>query len=164
MLNIRKAEATDVPVLRDIYNDEVLHGTATLDLHPKSLADRMQWFRAHNVDNHPLLVAETEQGVLGYVSLSPYREKEAYAGTVELSIYVQRGSRGQGIASALMKTVLEWAQSDPDTHTVVSVITSGNAASTRLHERFGFTYCGSIREVGVKFGNYLDIDNYQRMV
>lgn len=164
MLNIRKAEAADVPAMLEIYNDEVLHGTATLDLRPKPLDDRMQWFRAHNVDNHPLLVAETERGIAGYVSLSPYREKEAYAGTVELSIYVQRGCRGQGVASAMMKTILAWAQSDPATHTVVSVITSGNAASTRLHERFGFTYCGTIREVGVKFGQYLDIDNYQKMV
>lgn len=112
MLNIRKAEAADVPAMLEIYNDEVLHGTATLDLRPKPLDDRMQWFRAHNVDNHPLLVAETERGIAGYVSLSPYREKEAYAGTVELSIYVQRGCRGQGVASAMMKAILAWAQSD----------------------------------------------------
>lgn len=161
---IRKAEAADVPAMLEIYNDEVLHGTATLDLHPKTMESRMEWFRAHNTANHPLMVAETAQGVAGYVSLSPYREKEAYRSTVELSIYVRRDCRGQGIASALMKRIIEWAEDDPDTHTIISVISSGNAASVRLHERFGFTYCGTIREVGVKFGQYLDIENYQRLV
>ena len=97
---IRKAEAKDVPRLMDIYNYEVLHGTATFDIHPKDLSERMVWFQEHQERNHPLIVAEMEDGrVAGYASLSSYREKEAYAATAELSVYIAVECRGKGAAS-----------------------------------------------------------------
>lgn len=163
-MEIRTAREEDLQQLLDIYNDEVINGVATLDLEPKSLEDRAEWFRSHNVDNHPLYVAEVDNRVAGYASLSSYREKEAYRTTVELSIYIGREYRGQGVATALMEYILEDARKRPDVHTVVSVITAGNQASTRLHEKFGFTFCGAIREVGMKFGKYQDIENYQLLV
>ena len=89
---------------------------------------------------------------------------DAYLQTVELSVYVAPESRGRGIASALMEAVLRLAREDADTHTVVSVIAGGNAASVRLHEKFGFTYSGTLHEVGLKFGRYLDIVNYELRV
>ena len=122
------------------------------------------WFDVHNVDNHPLLVAEQDGRVAGYASLSSYRAKEAYRSTVELSIYIHPDFRRQGVATALMEAILAEARRDPGTHTVVSVITDGNEASRKLHEKFGFTYCGAIREVGMKFGRYLDILNFSRTV
>ncbi len=161
---IRAATAADLPRLTAIYNDEVTHGVATLDLHPKSLDDRRIWLQAHNRDNHPLLVADMDGEVAGYASLSPYREKEAFRSTVELSVYVDRPFRRRGVATALMEAVLRLAKDDPDTHLVVSVITSGNEASARLHARFGFTFCGAMPEVGVKFGAYQGIDNYYLIV
>lgn len=161
---IRAATAADLPRLTAIYNDEVAHGVATLDLHPKSPEERRSWLQAHNRDNHPLLVADMDGEVAGYASLSPYREKEAFRSTVELSVYVDRAFRRRGVATALMESVLSLAKDDPDTHLVVSVITSGNEASARLHERFGFTFCGSMPEVGVKFGVYQGIDNYYLIV
>lgn len=160
MMKIRKAEMGDLQELLDIYNYEVLNGVATLDLEPKSLEEWRGWFDAHNVDNHPLYVAESEGRVAGYVSLSSYREKEAYRSTVELSVYIGPDFRRQGIASALMEFILQEARADERTHNVVSVITSGNEASRRLHDKFGFTYCGTIPEVGVKFGRQLSIDNF----
>ena len=163
-MHIRKAEQGDLAALLDIYNYEVVHGVATLDLAPKSLDDWQVWFDCHNVDNHPLYVAVEDGQVAGYASLSPYREKEAYRSTVELSIYIHPEFRRRGIAGALMGFLLEEARKDERTHTVVSVITSGNEASCRLHEKFGFTFCGTIREVGMKFGRYLDIDNYSLQV
>ena len=69
-----------------------------------------------------------------------------------------------GVATLLMEKILEMAREDDVIHTVVSVITSGNDASIRLHEKFGFTYCGTIREVGIKNGKLLSIDNFQLMV
>ena len=161
---IRQAEKKDVPRLLDIYNYEVTHGVATLDLQEKTLTEWEVWFSQHNRDNHPLFVAEKDGIVIGYVSLSSYREKEAYRTTVELSIYIAPEGRRQGIASQLMGFILEKAKTDPAIHTVVSVITSGNEASTKLHEKFGFTFCGTIKEVGMKFGKYLDIDNYYLLV
>ena len=163
-MRIRTAEQGDLAALLDIYNYEVVHGVATLDLAPKSLDDWQVWFDCHNVDNHPLYAAVENGQVAGYASLSPYREKEAYRSTVELSIYIHPEFRRRGIAGALMGFLLDEARKDERTHTVVSVITSGNEASCRLHEKFGFTFCGTIREVGMKFGRYLDIDNYSLQV
>ena len=164
-MNIRAAEERDLQALLDIYNYEVLHGTATFDLHPKTMTQWRRWFDSHNVDNHPLLVAQEADGtVTGYASLSPYREKDAYRSTVELSVYIAPEYRRRGIAGRLMAALLEQARGDERTHTVVSVITGENEASRRLHERFGFDFCGAIREVGMKFGRYLDIENYSLRV
>ena len=159
-MEIRTAELRDLPELLDIYNDEVLHSVATFDLHPKTLEERRAWFDEHNKDNHPLIVAIEDERVAGYASLSPYREKEAFKSTVELSIYIGRDFRRRGIATALMAAILDLAQQNERTHAVVSVITSGNEASAKLHDKFGFTFCGTIPELGVKFGQYLGIDNY----
>jgi phosphinothricin acetyltransferase len=96
--------------------------------------------------------------------LSSYREKEAFKSTVELSIYIGADYRGKGIASALMDFILKEAKKDAMTHTVVSVITAGNEASRKLHKKFNFEFCGTIKEVGVKFGEYRDIENYSLKV
>jgi phosphinothricin acetyltransferase len=161
---IRKAEKKDLPQLLQIYNYEVENGVATLDIHPRTTAQWEEWFYAHNVGNHPLYVAAEGENVLGYVSLSPYREKEAFASTVELSIYIGAGHRNKGIASALMEFIIEAARKDKSIHNVVSVITAGNEASTRLHNKFGFEFCGTIPQVGVKNGAYQDIENYSLIV
>lgn len=161
---IRKAVLDDLEELLDIYNYEVEHDISTLDIHPRTLEEWKRWFAAHNVDNHPLLTAEKDGHVAGYASLSSYRDKEAYLSTVELSVYVHPDERRQGVATALLKAVLKEAREDGRTHLVVSVITAGNDASIRLHERFGFTFCGKIHEAGMKFGKYLDIENYELRV
>ena len=157
---IRKAEQRDLQELLDIYNYEVVNGVATLDLNPRTLAEWQAWFDRHNVKNHPLYVAEVEGRVAGYSSLSSYREKEAYKSTVELSIYISPDYRKRGIATALMGFILEEAKADARTHSVVSVITAGNEASCKLHEKFGFAFCGTVPEVGMKFGKYQDIVTY----
>ncbi len=161
---IRTAKKDDIKSLLDIYNYEVINSTATFDLNEKTLEQWTQWFYAHNVDNHPLIVAEIDGEVAGYASLSPYREKEAYKSTVELSVYVSKIFRGIGVATALMQEIIRMAKEDARTHTVVSVITSENRVSERLHDKMGFTFCGTIHQVGEKFGRYLDISNYELQV
>lgn len=163
-MKIRAAEEQDMPELLDIYNYEVEKGYATFDLRPKTMEERRVWFREHNRDNHPLIVAEEDGKAVGYASLSSYRIKEAYAATVELSLYVHKDYRRRGIAAELAETILNMAREREDIHTVISVITGGNAASMKLHKKLGFTHCGTMREVGVKFGKLLDIENYQIMV
>lgn len=158
---IRTAEEKDMPQLLDIYNYEVEHGFATFDLTPKSMEERMVWFREHNVENHPLIVAEADGKAVGYASLSSYRPKEAYKTTVELSVYVDREYRRKGIAGKLTSRIIEIARERDDIHTVISVITGGNEASCLLHEHLGFVHCGTMKEVGTKFGKRLDIHNYQ---
>ena len=172
-ITIRKGRREDVPALLDIYNYEVINGTATFDLQPKTLAERMEWYEEHQTEAHPLLVAELpaqqEQDygsdpaqtiVAGYVTLSSYRPKEAYASTAELSLYIAPACRGRGVATALMQAILQSARECPELHMVVSVITGGNAASIHLHEKFGFVHCGTLREVGFKHGAYRDIDHF----
>ena len=161
---IRTAVEKDMPELLDIYNYEVEHGLATFDLNPKTMEERLVWFRDHNEGNHPLIVAEEDGKAVGYASLSTYRPKEAYGATVELSVYIDKDYRRRGIAGELAFAILEIAKERDDIHTVISVITGGNEASIRLHERLGFVHCGTIREVGVKFGKMLDIENFQMMV
>nr|WP_024838258.1 GNAT family N-acetyltransferase [Clostridium sp. 12(A)] len=161
---IRTAEEKDMPELLAIYNYEVEHGFATFDLTPKTLEERMVWFREHNIGNHPLILAEEDGKAVGYASLSSYRPKEAYKTTVELSIYISRDYRRKGIAGKLASSIIEIARERDDVHTVISVITGGNEASILLHEHLGFEYCGTMKEMGMKFGKMLDIINYQLMV
>lgn len=158
---IRKAKKEDLKELLDIYNYEVEHGVATFDLETKTLEEREEWFYSHNVDNHPLIVAEIDGNIAGYASLSSYREKEAYKSTVELSIYIGVSYRKKGVATALMDSILDEAKRDERTHTVISVITSGNEGSKKLHEKFGFEFCGTLKEVGIKLGKYRDTDSYR---
>ena len=158
---IRKAKKEDLKELLDIYNYEVEHGVATFDLETKTLEEREEWFYSHNVDNHPLIVAEIDGNIAGYASLSSYREKEAYKSTVELSIYIGVSYRKKGVATALMDSILDEAKRDERTHTVISVITSGNEGSKKLHEKFGFEFCGTLNEVVIKFGEYRDTDSYR---
>lgn len=161
---IRKPTRQDIPALLDIYNYEVENGVATLDINKKTFAEWEEWYDNHNIENHPLIVAEIENEVAGYATLSAYRFKEAYKSTVELSVYVSPNHRQMGVGTALMEEILRLAKDDESIHTVVSVITSGNAASCRLHEKFGFTFCGTIKEIGIKSGRYVDIDNYYLIV
>ena len=161
---IRETERRDLQALLDIYNYEVVHGVATLDLQPKSMEEWDVWFSEHNVENHPLLTAEVDGVAAGYASLSSYRAKEAFRSTVELSIYIDPKYRGRKVASSLLEEIIAMAKQDERTHLIVSVITSGNDASTRLHEKYGFTFCGRMHEVGLKHGKYQDIDNYELRV
>lgn len=158
---IRLAEEKDMQALLDIYNYEVEHGVSTLDLTPKTMEERMVWFRQHGSKIHPLIVAEEDQRAVGYASLSPYRMKEAYKTTAELSLYMDKDYRRRGIAGKLASTIIDMAREYGEIHTIVSVITGGNEASLRFHEQLGFIHCGTIREVGIKFGKQLDIENYQ---
>lgn len=158
---IRRAQTADLQQLLDIYNYEVLHGVATFDITPKSLDERRQWLEEHNIGNFPLIVAvDTADAVMGYASLSAYRTKEAYRQTAELSVYIAPDHRGKGVASALLEAIIDIARRETDLHTIVSVITSGNDISRRLHEKFGFEFCGTMRDVGMKWGEWLGIDNF----
>ena len=162
---VRTAQIEDLPELLEIYNYEVLNGIATFDSIAHTYEMRKAWFDEHNKDHHPLIVAVDDDGrVAGYASLSSYRPKDSYRPSVELSVYVSKDHRRKGVATLLMTRILELAKEDDVIHTVVSVITTGNQASVRLHEKFGFTYCGTIHEVGIKFGKLMSIDNYQLMV
>ena len=163
-LVIRPITRNDIAPCLDIYNYEVVNGVATLDLEPRTLPEWQEWFDAHKTSEHCIFVGLMDDVVVGYASLSPYRPKEAYKSTVELSIYIHQDYRGRRIATQLMAHILEIAKNDPLLHNVVSVITAGNEGSTKLHARFGFTYCGLTPQVGFKHGKYQDTETYALLV
>lgn len=163
-LQIRRAVINDVQDCLAIYNYEVEHGVATLDFEPRTLEEWHEWYNAHSDEHHPIIVGTIDDVVVGYASLSPYRLKDAFKSTVELSIYIHQDYRGQGVATQLMDRIIAMAKSDDTLHNVVSVITAGNEGSTKLHSRFGFTYCGLTPEVGFKHGKYQDTETYALLV
>ncbi len=158
---IRKACLEDVPALQKIYNDAVLHTTATYDTEIKDYEDRLEWYRQHEADPYILLVEDMGGTAAGYASLSEYRERKAFGQTVELSVYISETFRNHGVGSSLMKAVLDYAKEQKGIHTVVSLITSDNAHSIYLHEKFGFFYCGKIEDAGYKLGQWIGLSIYQ---
>lgn len=163
-MEIREAQLNDLDAITDIYNYEVLNGVNTFDITPKGLEDMLPWFEKHNTSHYPLIVMIDEDKVIGYASLSPYREKEAYKTTVELSVYVHPDHRKKGVATKLLEYLVEYAKKEPTIHTIVSVITSGNRVSVKLHKKFEFKYCGRVEEVGLKFNHFQSIDNFVLIV
>ena len=163
-LVIRPITQDDIVSCLDIYNYEVVNGVATLDLEPRTLEEWHEWYSAHQTVEHCIFVGTIDGVVVGYAALSPYRTKDAFKSTVELSIYIHQDHRGKGVASKLMAHILEHAKENDTLHTVVSVITAGNEASTALHARFNFTYCGLTPEVGFKHGKYQDTETYALLV
>lgn len=157
---IRKAEQRDIPALMEIYNDAILHTTATFDTEIKDEKDRQAWFFEHT-GRYRILVYEEAGAVVGYASLSRYRDRKAFDPAVEISIYIHKGYRGRGIGRRLMEKTLDYAADRADIETVISLITSENETSIHLHESFGFSYCGQIRNAGIKFGRKLSLNAYQ---
>jgi L-amino acid N-acyltransferase len=161
-MTIRRATEADLPGITEIYNDAILRTVATFDTEPKSIADRAKWLAAHS-EKFPVFVA-TEEGnpgrIEGWASISRWSERAAYDDTGEISVYVREDCRGRGIGTALTDAILKAAKT-VGIHTVISRVTSGNEASTKLHAAMGFCLVGVLREVGHKFGRILDVDILQ---
>lgn len=162
---IRNATLDDVTSINKIYNHEVLNSTVTFDSQPRDQSAGIKWFLAHNDTNHPIFVyIGDDNEVAGYCSLSTYRFLDAYAQTAEISLYVHKDHRKQGIGSKLCKYVLEYAESRDDLHNVIAVITTDNEKSIKLFKSFGFEDGGTIPETGRKFGKLLSITNLYKII
>ena len=161
-LAVRLARIEDAEAVRVIYNLEVTTTTVTFDLVPRSLDDQRAWLAAH-AGAHPAMVAVVGDEVVGFGSLSPYRDRPAYATTVEDSVYVHRDWRGKGVGRRLLEELVRLA-GDHGFHTVVARIVGDHEASIGLHRACGFTLVGTEREVGRKFGRWLDVVELQRML
>lgn len=163
-MTIRPAVREDVREMMEIFNYEVRNSTASFAITEQSYEERLDWFQSHGGEYYPLLTAEQNGRVAGYACLSPYRPYEAYRGTAELSVYVSPDFRRQGIGEALMRELLGKARRFGKLHSIISVITASNESSIRLHEKLGFSYCGTMHQVGEKFGQLLDIVNYELLI
>jgi phosphinothricin acetyltransferase len=156
MIQIRTATEADLQSILDIYNDAVLNTTAVYDYEPHTLEMRRQWFRIKEAQGYPVFVAEENGQVVGFSSIGPWRAWAAYKYSVENSIYVAAGQRGKGIGKKLLEPLIKAAE-ELDLHTIIAGIDSTNEVSIKLHERFGFKEVGHFRQVGYKFGRWLDL-------
>jgi phosphinothricin acetyltransferase len=161
-VEIRLARLADAEAIRAIYNVEVTTSTVTFDLVPRTLEHQHAWLAEHT-GAHPAVVAVDGGEIVGFGSLSPYRDRPAYATTVEDSVYVQRDRRGDGIGRALLAELVRLATLH-GFHAVMARIVGGHETSIALHERCGFTVVGIEREVGRKFGKWLDVVLMQRLL
>jgi len=154
-VELRLARLDDAEAIRTIYNHEVRTSTATFDLVPRSLSDQREWLAARS-GAFSAMVAEDEGLVIGFASLSPYKERAAYRTTVEDSVYVKESHQGHGAGKLLLGAIVDVARSS-GFHAVMARIEAGGAASRALHTSCGFTLVGLEREVGRKFNRWLDV-------
>jgi L-amino acid N-acyltransferase len=160
---VRLAERRDAEAIRVIYNVEVAESTATFDLVPRTLDEQVDWIAGHS-GAHPAIVAIDESGeVAGFGSLSPFKDRPAYATTVEDSVYVRRDRRGQGTGRLLLDELLRLAH-EHGFHSVMARIVGNHEASIALHRACDFELVGTEREVGRKFGRWLDVVEMQRVL
>ena len=158
-MHIRPAELADAERIASFYNAEVELSTATFDLVPRTLDEQRTWL-VQRSGAHAVLVAEVEETVAGYASLSKFRDRPAYRTTVESSVYVDAEHRGNGIAYQLMVELLSTATSH-GFHAVVARVADSQEPSLALHEKLGFELIGVEREIGRKFGRWLDVSVMQ---
>lgn len=163
-MRVRLVEPRDAPALRAIYNHWVLHSSVTFDLVARTLEEQEAWIATHR-GAYPAVVAEPEPGspVVGFASLSPYRDRPGYSTTVEDSVYLHPDSRGQGVGRLLLAEVVRLATLG-GFHSVMARIVGVQEPSLRLHQSLGFRLVGVEREVGRKFGQWLDVALLQRML
>jgi L-amino acid N-acyltransferase YncA len=162
-MRTRLIERRDAEAVRDIYNVEVAESTVTFDLVPRSVADQLAWIDEHS-GGHPAIVAvDDSDTVVGFASLTPYRPRPAYATTVEDSVYVRRDQRGAGVGGLLLADLIDLAR-DHGFHSAIARIVGGHDASIALHRACGFEQIGIEREVGRKFGKWLDVVLMQKLL
>ena len=162
-MHVRLAESTDAESVRRIYNIEVVGSTATFDLRPRTIEEHEVWMAEHR-GTYPVVVAVDDEGtVLGFGSLSAYRDRPSYATTVENSVYVDSDSRGEGVGRAILDELVRLATLH-GFHSMIARVGGSNAASIALHRACGFVLIGIEREVGRKFGRWIDVAILQRML
>ena len=162
-VTVRLVEPRDADATRAIYNREVAESTVTFDMVERSLEEQRAWVASHRGAHAAVVAVDDDHTVLGFGSLSPYRSRPAYAPTVEDSVYVHREHRGQGVGRQLLEDLVERAR-EHGFHSVIARIVGGHAASIALHDRCGFEYAGTEREVGRKQSRWLDVVLMQRML
>lgn len=166
--NIRLATADDLPAINDIYNYYVDRSTCTYQLEPDTLAARQSWFAAHPPHKYPVTVGEitTENNaseIVAWGSLSKFRDRAAYAPSVEASIYVRHDFHRHGIGRALLIDLIQRAK-NLGFHTLLGGVSADQTASLALQESLGFQRIAHFKEVGFKFGRRLDVIFLQLML
>jgi L-amino acid N-acyltransferase YncA len=160
---IRDARAEDVPSLCAIYNHYVVSDVATFEEAPISSDDMLDRVQSVQEDWFWLVYEDDSGTVVGFAYASKWKARAAYRHSVETSVYVHEQHRGRRIGHALYAALLERLRAR-NVHSVIGGIAGQNAASTALHEAFGFRPVARFSEVGRKFGRWIDVSYYQLIV
>lgn len=148
----------------NIINEAIVNSTAVYDYAPRTLASMQIWFKTKKENGFPVIGIEDKDGrLMGFASYGTFRAWPAYKYTVEHSIYIHSAYRRQGVAMLLMQELLSLATADCR-HVVIGCIDMKNTPSIALHEKLGFEQCGILKQVGFKFGEWLDVGMYQRIL
>lgn len=153
----------DAPAILEIYNREVLESTATFDLVPRTLEDQVAYIRDRSGGLAVIAVEDDDGIVVGFGSLSFYRDRPAYRTTVENSVYVHVDHRRKGVGDLILEALIERALNH-GFHSVMARIAEAQEASVALHQRHGFELIGIEREVGRKFNQWRDCALMQRLL
>lgn len=147
-----------------ILNEAIANSTALYDYKPRTLESMVGWFKTKEAGRFPVVGAIDDAGELaGFASYGTFRAWPAYKYSVEHSVYVHVDHRGKGLGRILMQHLIE-AAIEQQYHVMIGAIDVANANSIRLHERLGFVHAGTIRHAGFKFGRWLDVAFYQRVL
>jgi L-amino acid N-acyltransferase YncA len=156
--------AAHAAAILSIFNEAILNSTALYDYKPRSMESMAGWFKAKEAGRFPVIGAiGRADELLGFASYGTFRAWPAYKYSVEHSVYVDKEHRGKGIGLALLERLIAMAEQQ-QYHVMVGGIDVANAASIALHERTGFVHAGTIRQAGFKFGKWLDLGFWQRVL
>ena len=157
-------EACHAPAILAILNHAIETSTAIYDYAPRPAASMQAWFTLRRDAGIPVIGIEDDTGtLLGFATWGPFRPFAAFQYSAEHSLYVHHQYRGQGLGGQLLRELLSRATAHA-VHSLIAAIDASNQASIRLHEKHGFTHAGTLRETGFKFGRWLDLAFYQRIL
>lgn len=161
-MKIVNVEEKHIPAIRDIYAHHVIHGTGSFETDPPDTHEMLARLEKIHSLGLPWIVALQEDRVIGYCYLTRYRERYAYRYTLEDSIYIDPAAQRQGAGKALLRHVIDWAETHGYRQLIAMVGDSNNQGSLKVHQQVGFTEIGTLKDVGFKHGRWLDTVLLQR--
>jgi L-amino acid N-acyltransferase YncA len=162
-VTIRPANESDLRDIATIYNHEVANSIATFDLEPPTLTYWQDRLAGKPEGDHLRVAVDSDDDVVGYAYSWSYRPRPAYELTRETSIYLDPSVRGHGIGRLLYPALLQ-AMAEAGVHTAVALVALPNPGSVALHKAVGFEHVGTMREVGYKFDQWIDVEWYQKIL
>lgn len=162
-ISIRNYNINDTDVILEIINYNILNSTALYDYTIRTIEQQKAIFDDKLKKGFPIIVAESNNEVVGFGFYSEFRFREAYKFTVEHSVYAHPNHLGKGIGKLILTKLIELAKAQK-LHTMIGVIDSENTSSIEFHEKFGFQTVGVIKETGFKFNRWLHSVFVQKMI
>ena len=162
-MQIRDAVADDAKAIAAIYNPFIANTTISFEEEPVSDAAMAQRIADVQAGGLPWLVAQQDGKVVGYAYATKWRVRHAYRFSVESSVYLAPECAGKGLGTALYTALLEQL-AQRGCHLVIGGIALPNEASVALHEKMGYEKVAHFREVGFKFGRWLDVGYWQLLL